>query len=259
MHWLWVPWMMPLHLPLLPTDPTAPFPHPRTALRVPDGLLAAGGDLAPERLLAAYRQGIFPWFSPGQPILWWSPDPRTVFSTDEDGVRLSSRFRRTLRRCSWTVRADTAFGSVIHACAATPRHGQAGTWISASMLDAYVEMHRLGHAHSVEVFEGPRLVGGLYGVAVGRMFFGESMFSACSGGSKVALAALALRLREWGWPLLDAQVGNPHLMSMGAQTWPRAVFLDQVATLADQPSSLPLHWTGVFGEISAASLASTVG
>ena len=146
--------------PLLPADPEAPFPPPETALREPDGLLAIGGDLSPARLLNAYRQGIFPWYSQGQPILWWSPDPRMVFRTD--GVRLSSRFRRTLRRSGWELRADTAFGRVIDACAAVPRRGQDGTWITPAMRHAYLELHRLGHAHSVEVYEGPSLVGGIY-------------------------------------------------------------------------------------------------
>jgi leucyl/phenylalanyl-tRNA--protein transferase len=181
---------------LLPPNPEAPFPPAAQALRVPDGLLAVGGDLSPARLLNAYRHGIFPWFSEGQPILWWTPDPRMVFRTGKP--ILSTRFRRSLRNCAWQVRADTAFDQVIAACASLPRPGQDGTWITPGMLAAYRELHRLGHAHSVEVFDGDRLVGGIYGVAIGRMFFGESMFSAEPGGSKVALAALARRLREWG-------------------------------------------------------------
>src|SRR5690606_29028750 len=168
-------------------DPDAPFPPAALALREPDGLLAVGGDLSPRRLLNAYRGGIFPWYSDGQPILWWSPDPRLVFRTD--AVRLSSRFRRSLRRCDWRVRADTDFAAVIAACADSPRLGQSGTWITASMRAAYLRLHQLGHAHSIEVWDRQgRLAGGLYGVAVGRMFFGENMFSAYSGGSKVALA-----------------------------------------------------------------------
>lgn len=246
--------MAALHLPLLPTDPESAFPDPRSALRAPDGLLAMGGDLSPPRLLAAYRSGIFPWFSAGQPILWWSPDPRTVFRTN--GVRLSSRFRRELRRCDWNVTADTAFDRVIGACADTSRPGQAGTWITASMREAYIHLHRLGHAHSVEVFEGCKLVGGIYGVAVGRMFFGESMFSAVSGGSKVAISALALRLHDWGWPLIDAQVGNPHLASLGAESWTRERFLESIEALVDQPSGLPLRWTDAFGAIPASRVAS---
>ncbi|MEG3190974.1 leucyl/phenylalanyl-tRNA--protein transferase [Lysobacter sp. D1-1-M9] len=241
-----------LRLPPLPTDPHAAFPDPRQALREPDGLLAIGGDLSPARLLSAYRQGIFPWFSGDQPILWWSPDPRTVFRTDR--VRLPSRFRRSLRNSGWTVRADSAFGAVIAACARMPRPGQRGTWITDQMLEAYAELHRLGHAHSVEVFDGDRLVGGLYGVAIGAMFFGESMFSAESGGSKVALAALARRLHGWGWPLLDAQVENDHLLSLGAETWPRERFLDTVAALTARPA-VAGGWSALFGTLPAQALA----
>jgi leucyl/phenylalanyl-tRNA--protein transferase len=242
---------------LLSPDPEAPFPPAELALRQPDGLLAIGGDLCPARLLNAYRRGIFPWYSAGQPILWWSPDPRMVFRTD--GVKLSSRFRRGLRRSSWSVTADTAFAQVIRACAQSPRAGQNGTWITDEMQAAYLELHALGHAHSVEVFdERPsgekRLVGGIYGVAIGRMFFGESMFSAVSGGSKVALAALARRLHQWGWPLIDAQVENEHLLSLGAQHWPRAEFLRQVAAQVEQQGS-PGHWSERFGRMSAALLA----
>jgi len=237
---------------LLSSDPAAPFPPAGMALRQPDGLLAIGGDLAPQRLLNAYRHGIFPWFSEGQPILWWSPDPRTVFRTD--GVRLSSRFRRSLRHSDWRVRADTRFADVIAACASVPRPGQDGTWITAGMQAAYVELHRLGHAHSVEAFDGDRLVGGIYGVAIGRMFFGESMFSGESGGSKVALAALAWRLREWGWPLIDAQVENEHLLGLGADSWPRGRFLRAVAEQAALPDP-PGPWTARFGTLPARALA----
>lgn len=237
---------------LLPPDPDAPFPPAELALRQPDGLLAIGGDLSPQRLLNAYRGGIFPWFSEGQPLLWWSPDPRTVFRTD--GVRLGSKFRRSLRQSTWTIRADTCFSDVIGACANVPRPGQDGTWITAEMQAAYVELHRLGHAHSVEVFESQRLVGGIYGVAIGRMFFGESMFSAESGGSKVALAALAHRLAGWGWPLIDAQVENTHLLSLGAESWPRRDFLRTVA----EQVALPVPggpWSSRFGEMPASALA----
>ena len=243
---------MALRLPRLSDDPQAPFPIASQALRDPDGLLAMGGDLGSGRLLNAYRHGIFPWFSDGQPILWWCPDPRTVFRTDQ--VRFSSRFRRQLRHSHWIVRADTAFDRVIAACADIPRGGQHGTWITADMRAAYGRLHRLGHAHSVEVFDGEQLVGGIYGVAIGRMFFGESMFSACSGGSKVALAALAQRLHTWGWPLLDAQVENPHLLSLGAQLWPRPRFLQAIAALVDEPGA-PGCWTERFGEVAARGLA----
>lgn len=237
---------------LLPPDPAAPFPPAELALRQPDGLLAVGGDLSPARLLNAYRGGIFPWFSAGQPILWWSPDPRTVFRTD--GVRLSSKFRRSLRHSDWIARADTRFAEVIAACANLPRRGQDGTWITAEMQAAYVELHRLGHAHSVEVLDGATLVGGIYGVAVGRMFFGESMFSAESGGSKVALAALAHRLHEWGWPLIDAQVENEHLRSLGAELWPRPDFLRMVAAKTQEPAEAG-SWSARFGVLPASELA----
>ena len=243
---------MPIRLPALPADPRAPFPDPRAALREPDGLLAMGGDLSPERLLNAYAHGIFPWYSEGQPLLWWSPDPRTVFRTD--GVRLSSRFRRTLRRSDWIVTADTAFDRVIDACARQSRPGQPGTWITTDMQAAYGELHRLGHAHSIEVRHGTELVGGLYGVAIGRMFFGESMVSLASGGSKVALAALARRLHAWDWPLLDAQVENRHLLSLGAESWQRSRFLSAVQGLSGHPEP-PGSWTERFGDLPAAELA----
>lgn len=243
---------MSIHLPTLPSDPNAPFPPGRAALRQPDGLLAMGGDLSPTRLLNAYRHGIFPWYSEGQPILWWCPDPRTVFRSD--GVRLSTRFRRWLARCDWVVRADTYFDRVITACSEIPRAGQHGTWITSEMIEAYGELHRLGHAHSIEVLAGDRLVGGLYGVSIGRVFFGESMFSGESGGSKIALAALGRRLAEWGFPLLDAQVENDHLLSLGAELWPRERFLAAVAELATEPEPAG-SWTGRFGVVPASELA----
>ncbi|RPE81642.1 leucyl/phenylalanyl-tRNA--protein transferase [Vulcaniibacterium tengchongense] len=244
--------MNPQLPPWLPPDPEAPFPPPEQALRQPDGLLAIGGDLSPARLLNAYRHGIFPWYSQGQPILWWSPDPRTVFRTER--VHLSRRFRRELRRSRWTVRADTAFDAVIEACAAIPRPGQRGTWIVPEMRAAYRRLHALGHAHSFEVFDGARLVGGIYGVAVGRMFFGESMFSAESGGSKVALAALARQLYAWGWPLIDAQVENDHLLRLGAERWPRPRFLAAAAAQCAAPEP-PGLWAARVGEWPARRLA----
>ncbi|MGY3264831.1 leucyl/phenylalanyl-tRNA--protein transferase [Lysobacter sp. HA35] len=246
--------MSPLRIPWLDDEPDAPFPDPSTALRDPDGLLAIGGDLDPRRLLAAYRAGIFPWFSEGEPPLWWSPDPRMVFRTHR--VATSRRFRRGLRSCDWTVRADTVFEAVIDRCATIPRAGQPGTWITSGMRDAYVELHRLGHAHSVEAWDGDALVGGIYGVAVGRMFFGESMFSARTGGSKVSIAGLTHRLHEWGWPLLDAQVENPHLLSLGAERWPRPDFLTAVSGLVESPGREG-SWTEPFGDLPARELAYT--
>ena len=244
--------MSPLRLPWLGDAADAPFPPPEHALREPDGLLAAGGDLSPDRLLNAYRHGIFPWFSAGDPPLWWCPDPRTVFRTDR--VACARRFRRSLRGSTWILRADTAFERVVATCAQIPRRGQAGTWITDGMIAAYVELHRRGRAHSVEVFDGEALVGGIYGVAIGRMFFGESMFSARPDGSKVALAGLAAQLARWGWPLIDAQVANPHLASLGAESWPRTTFLAAVADLVDveEPAG---RWTERFGVQQAAALA----
>jgi leucyl/phenylalanyl-tRNA--protein transferase len=241
---------MPIRLPLLSPDPRAPFPPAESARREPDGLLAMGGDLSPERLLNAYAHGIFPWYSAGEPILWWSPDPRMVFRTD--AVRLSRRFRRQLRGSAWTIGADEDFAAVVDACRTAPRPGQDGTWITPEMRAAYVGLHRLGHAHSVEVRDGDRLVGGIYGVAIGRMFFGESMFSGEPGGSKAALAGLAALLRERGWPLIDAQVENPHLRSLGGRRMPRAAFLAEVARLSVLPAP-PGRWA--VPRFAAAALA----
>ncbi len=247
---------MIIYLPGLGPSPDAPFPPAEQALTDPDGLLAMGGDLHPDRLLNAYRHGIFPWYSEGDPIFWWCPDPRVVFRTD--AFRLARRFRRSLRHSPWVVRADTAFVEVIDACSETPRHGQDGTWITTQMREAYLALHRLGHAHSIEVFDSDQpeagLVGGLYGVAIGRMFFGESMVSLTSGGSKVALGALAQLLREWDWPLIDGQVENSHLLSLGAESWPRSRFLAKVETLCAHPGRIG-RWSDAFGVRPAADLA----
>ena len=240
---------------LLAPEPDAPFPPAHLALREPDGLLAVGGDLSPARLLTAYRHGIFPWFSRGQPPLWWSPDPRMVF--DSATFALPSRFRRSLKSSRWTLRADTAFDAVVERCARIPRRGQRDTWILPAMARAYGELQRLGHAHSGEVYDGDGLVGGIYGVAVGRMVFGESMFSAQSGGSKLALAGLLGFMRERGWPLLDAQLENPHLRSLGGRCMERPFFLAQVAKLVGEgPGAGP--WTQAFGERPAAAFADPV-
>ncbi|MEW9625839.1 leucyl/phenylalanyl-tRNA--protein transferase [Rhodanobacter geophilus] len=221
-----------IRLPQLSTAAPLRFPDPRSALHEPNGLLAFGGDLSPERLLAAYGHGIFPWFGEEEPILWWSPDPRCVFRTE--ALRINRSLRRQLRGKPWRVSVDRAFEAVIRACAA-PREGHAGTWIVPEMIDAYVALHRLGHAHSVEVRDDARLVGGLYGVAVGQLFCGESMFSAESGGSRLALVALAGLLRQWGWPLIDAQVANAHTLGLGAVEISREHFLHEVARLAALP------------------------
>ena len=229
-----------IRIPILHAGRREAFPPADTALDEPNGLLAAGGDLAPERLLDAYCHGIFPWFSEGEPILWWSPDPRMVFATDN--VHVSTRMRRWLKRCDWTIRADTEFAEVMRACAA-PRATQRGTWITRGMLNAYQSLHELGYAHSVEVFDADsRMVGGIYGVAVGRMFFGESMFSRATNGSKVALIALCRALHEWGFPLLDAQVASSHLERMGAVEMPRAAFIRHVADYCRRPAPPPSAW-----------------
>ena len=239
---------MNVPIPELGADPASPFPAPASALREPDGLLAYGGDLSPTRFLNAYRRGIFPWFTEGDPILWWSPSRRAVFRTD--GVHLTSRLRRRLRNSGWTVRADTAFADVVAGCAA-PRAGQSGgTWITADMQAAYLALHRLGHAHSIEVFDGGRLVGGLFGLSFGHMVCGDSMFSAESGASSLALAALARRMQAWGWPLLDAQVPNAHTRRLGVDTWPRQAYLDALASLRDRPAE-PGSWRDRFGEVAA--------
>lgn len=217
-----------IRLPVLRANVHAPFPPVDQALAEPEGLLAAGGDLAPWRLLDAYRHGIFPWFSHGDPILWWSPDPRAVFATDR--IHVASRLRRWLRACDWRISADSDFAGVMRACAA-PRPSQPTTWITAEMLAAYRVLHELGHAHSVEVHAADQLVGGIYGVAVGRMFFGESMFSARTNGSKVALIALCTVLHDWGFPLLDAQLRSTHLASLGATEMRRREFTQRIAAL----------------------------
>ena len=233
-----------IRIPILHAGVREPFPPVEAALDEPSGLLAAGGDLSPERLLDAYRHGIFPWFSEGEPILWWSPDPRMVFATDR--IYISTRMRRWLKRCDWTIRADSTFAEVMHACAA-PRATQRGTWITHGMLGAYQNLHDMGYAHSVEVFDHENLlVGGIYGVAIWRMFFGESMFSRATNGSKVALIALCRALQGWGFPLLDAQVASSHLERMGAVEIPRSLFVAHVADYCGRPapnvSSWPQEW-----------------
>jgi leucyl/phenylalanyl-tRNA--protein transferase len=225
-------------LPRLHAGVIEPFPDPRRALSEPNGLLAFDGDLSPTRLLEAYRHGIFPWFNEGEPILWWSPDPRCVFRTEAPHV--SRRTRRFLANCGWTVTVDHAFNRVIRGCAGA-RAKERGTWISAEMMQAYETLHQLGHAHSVEIWNGGQLVGGIYGVATGKLFCGESMFSAVSGGSKAALVALCALLSERGYPLLDAQVTNPHLVSMGAIEMPREDFLARIESLVSIEPAIA-HW-----------------
>lgn len=199
------------------------FPPPDEAV---DGLLAIGGDLSPERLLLAYSQGIFPWYDEDLPILWHSPDPRCVLVVNE--LHVGRTLRRVLERGIYEVRFDSAFEDVIRACKTIPRRGQDGTWITDDMERAYIELHRMGYAHSVEAWEGGDLAGGLYGVSLGRAFFGESMFSHRPNASKVALVQLAQRLAGWGVSWIDAQVATPNTLAMGAQEWPRARFLESL-------------------------------
>lgn len=216
--------------------PESPFPPIETALAEPNGLLAAGGELTAGRLFDAYRRGIFPWYGDDQPVLWWSPDPRMVLFVDEFRVTRSLRKRVNQRR--FAVRVDTAFEEVMRACAAVPRPGQHGTWITPAIVAAYTELHRRGHAHSVEAWHEGRLVGGLYGVAIGRMFFGESMFAHEADASKVALVDLVAILRSRGMPLVDCQQETRHLASFGARPIPRARFAELVATLVNSPAPM---------------------
>lgn len=225
-------------IPWLPPEPL--FPPVDTALGEPNGLLAAGGDLTPGRILAAYRRGIFPWFSPGEPILWWSPDPRMVLFPNE--FKCSRSLVKTLRHKDYEVRLDTTFGAVMAACAATPREGQNGTWISAEMQAAYGRLHELGFAHSVETWVGGRLVGGLYGIALGRAFYGESMFSHATDASKIALAHLCLHLRRLGFGIIDCQMETKHLASLGARPIARRDFiahLDHLTAAGGEPGPWP--------------------
>jgi len=208
------------------TAPEFPFPHPALAETDPDGLLAVGGDLSPRRLLNAYRSGIFPWYNPGQPLLWWSPDPRTLLFPER--LHCSRSLRKSLRRQAFEATIDREFKTVMRACAETPRPGQEGTWIDEAMLTAYTHLHRIGHAHSIEIRLDGELVGGLYGIALGRVFFGESMFSRHSDASKAALVFLCGRLRHWGYRLIDCQVRTEHLIRMGAEEQPRPRFLSML-------------------------------
>ncbi len=215
-----------------------PFPEVERALAEPNGLLAAGADLSLPRLLAAYRSGIFPWFANDQPILWWSPDPRTVLFPSE--MKVSRSLARTMRNTRFEVRADTAFDEVIEGCR-RPRRGESGTWISAEMAAAYGALHRAGFAHSVEAWLDGDLVGGLYGVALGRAFFGESMFTRVSNASKVTLVALARQLEQWGFGVIDCQMNTAHLASFGAREIPRAEFTRRLRELVHY-APVPVPW-----------------
>lgn len=232
-----------VNMPIPWLDSDSPFPDPETALTEQEGaagLLAAGGDLSPQRLLEAYRSGIFPWFSEHQPVLWWSTDPRMVLRTSE--FHVSHSLRKTLRKIDrslhdggpWSVRFDSAFDRVMRACA-EPRDDQAGTWISPQIIAGYLGLHRLGYAHSAELWHGGQLVGGAYGVCIGRMFFGESMFARMPDASKVALAYLVHFLRCEGVQMIDCQQETSHLASLGARPMPRQRFLAQMRPALAEP------------------------
>ncbi|NOR40226.1 MAG: leucyl/phenylalanyl-tRNA--protein transferase [Gammaproteobacteria bacterium] len=204
-----------------PDSPEIDFPDVETAMREPDGLLAIGGDLSEDRLLNAYRHGIFPWYGPGQPILWWAPDPRLVLPPEN--LHVSHSLAKTIRKKKFTVTLDKDFPGTISACAA-PRDAQAGTWITPDMTAAYTDLHRAGYAHSVECWHDGELAGGLYGVALGRIFFGESMFARVTDASKIALVTLSRQLQRWDFSMIDCQVHTAHLESLGATTISRMTF-----------------------------------
>lgn len=230
-------------------DPPNSFPPVSSALTEPDGLLAAGGDLNADRLLYAYRHGIFPWYDEGQPLLWWSPDPRCVFMPGD--YRVSRRLRQEVRRSSAEIRVNTAFGDVVRQCAG-PRKSEQGTWITPAIMTAFDELHEQGWAHSIEVWESSELIGGLYGLAIGRVFFGESMFSRQPNASKMALLFVANRLDAGEIDLLDCQVVSAHLMSLGARTTARSDFISQLET-ACEPAKPLTNWPA--SPIACAQLA----
>ena len=220
-------------------EPDDPFPPVERALKEPNGLLCAGADLSVERLLAAYRRGIFPWFSRGEPVLWWSPDPRMVLHCEE--LKVPRSLSKSVRNKGYELRVDTAFARVLRHCS-EPRKTGPGTWLGAPMRAAYLALHEAGHAHSFEIWRENELVGGLYGVAIGRMFYGESMFSHATDASKVALVHLVRALRARGFPLIDCQMSTPLLASLGAREIERRAFLRRVSALVnyDEP---PGPWT----------------
>jgi len=204
------------------------FPNPVHASE--EGIVAYGGDLSPSRLMLAYRSGIFPWYSANDPILWWSPDPRLILELDE--FKLSRSLRKKIPQ--FEIRFDTAFSEVIHECAIAPRPGQKGSWIVPEMIEAYEALHALGYAHSIEAYQNGILVGGLYGVSVGKVFCGESMFAKVSDASKAALAVWVAQLREWGYDFIDCQVPTEHLKSLGAKEVSRETFLERLYLASDQ-------------------------
>lgn len=228
----------PMQLAVLdPLHAGQDFPPLEQALDEPNGLIAVGGCLSPQRIISAYRHGIFPWFNPGEPILWWSPDPRSVLFPDH--LYVSRSLAKTLRKQAFQIRHDSAFSKVIEACAA-PRRAQGGTWITNDMKGAYLQLHELGIAHSFEAWQHGQLVGGLYGIGIGRVFFGESMFHRVTDASKVVFVHLVTQLTAWGYRLIDCQVSSEHLFSLGAEEIPRAAFaklLDQLCVQAPSPDA----------------------
>jgi leucyl/phenylalanyl-tRNA--protein transferase len=220
-------------------QPNEPFPAVEQALVEPNGLLAAGGTLDPDRLVEAYRHGIFPWFNEGEPVLWWSPDPRMVLLPAE--IRVTRSLAKTLRKGNYAVCADSAFREVMRACAA-PRDGRAGTWINEDMISAYCALHDEGIAHSIEIWIDGTLAGGLYGVALGRMFYGESMFTRVPDASKIALVHLARQLQRWQFGMIDCQMRTDHLARMGGREMPRADFVRTLGELVNYPP-VPGAWT----------------
>lgn len=223
----------PTSMPLPWLGPSPIFPPVESALVSPSGLLAAGGDLSPQRLLAAYSQGIFPWYGEGQPILWWSPDPRMVLYPQELYIQRS--LKKVIRKGGYEIRVDTAFTRVMQACA-EPRKDDAGTWISPDMIAAYTRLHELGFAHSVETWMDGELAGGLYGLALGRMFFGESMFARRNDASKIAFVHLVKQLQRWDFGLIDCQMNTAHLARFGAREIARREFSTQLAKLVNYPA-----------------------
>ena len=220
-----IPWLVP-HMP---------FPPLGAALAKPNGLLAAGGDLTPQRLIEAYRCGIFPWFNAGEPILWWSPDPRMVLLPGE--LRISRSLHKALNKGNYEIRVDSAFSQVMQACAA-PRKGQSGSWIHPEMISAYAVLHEIGLAHSVETWVDGELVGGLYGVSQGKMFFGESMFSHIPDASKIAFVHLVRQLQRWDFGMIDCQMKTAHLASFGAREIPRTEFSQRLRELINYPERI---------------------
>lgn len=231
-----IPWLNPA---------TTIFPSPHLALSEPNGLLAVGGDLSPERILAAYHQGIFPWFNPGDPILWWSPSPRTIIYPGQ--LHISKSLRKVLRAGTYKVTFDHCFSDVMRACA-EPRSYSDGTWISEDIIAGYTALHERGFAHSVEVWQDQELVGGLYGMALGKVFFGESMFSRADNASKVGFAHLVRQLIAWDFQLIDCQVANDHLFTLGAVEITREEFQQLLLNFIYKKTNYPVNWSKLLSE-----------